>query len=177
MWFEIHLIFILFKFIKMSKHLGCKMLCRNRPKFYLMIISQICACVIHRMNICTENAHMPLFHMWNLWIANLLFFSALWFVNDSKLMSLTCKRSPVIVQILSFRTASCKNSLHLQKTCSTPTRKTVYVCSNVTLSTFSTSKAVFTNMSAAMDLSFRTLQDQIWAYARFTDEAQDFYFK
>lgn len=34
---------------------------RNHPKCDLMIISQICECVIHRMNVRTENARTPLF--------------------------------------------------------------------------------------------------------------------
>ncbi len=36
---------------------------------------------------------------------------------------------------------------------------------------FSTSKTVFINMSFGVDLSVRTLEDQIWAYARFINEA------
>ncbi len=49
-----------------------KMLCRNHPKFDLTIISRICVCVIHRMNVQTKNVHMRLFQMWNLRIANYL---------------------------------------------------------------------------------------------------------
>lgn len=53
-----------------SGGLICKILCRNHPKFNLMIISQICIRVIRRMNVRTENTHMPLFQMWNLVILN-----------------------------------------------------------------------------------------------------------
>ncbi len=41
------------------------------------------------------------------------------------------------------------------------TRKSAYVCSDVTLSTFLRQRQFFTNMRPGMDLSFRTLQDQI----------------
>ncbi len=53
------------------------------------IISQICVCAVHRMNVRTEIARTPLFQMWNLWIANDLelarnwLVSALCLVNDS----------------------------------------------------------------------------------------------
>ncbi len=36
---------------------------------------------------------------------------------------------------------------------------------------FSTSKTVFINMSAGMDLRVRTLENQIWTYAHFINEA------
>ncbi len=40
-----------------------KMMYRNHPKFDLTVISRICICVIHRMNVRTENARMRLFQM------------------------------------------------------------------------------------------------------------------
>ncbi len=50
--------FNLFKIIYQG--LNYKMLRRNHPKYYLTIISQICVCVINRMNIRTKNAQTPL---------------------------------------------------------------------------------------------------------------------
>ncbi len=65
-----------------------QMLRRNNPKFYLMIISQICVCVIHRMNVQTEIVRTHLSDVKSE-IANVLdlvrnwMVSALCLVNDS----------------------------------------------------------------------------------------------